>query len=94
MIHEDEDDTIGCEWCDWIGPTEQQVHLGDVDVCPECYAKWRKHFETCVHNWTRHSDDYGDEGQYCPQCGVFVEDGSAMKLFPLICDGWVQDTVA
>lgn len=86
----EDDDRAGCEWCSWVGPIEQRVCHGDVYLCPGCDTEWRAHFKLCVHEWEPHTDEYGDDGKYCRNCGGFVDDDSATILFPLICDGWVS----
>jgi hypothetical protein len=89
------DDNAGCEWCDWRGLVEQLCRHVDVQLCPECDSKWRKIFKQCVHDWSPDPayDDYGDQGRYCTRCAAFVEDESAMILFPLICDGWLPEAI-
>jgi hypothetical protein len=78
-----------CELCEAQVPFDTLVPHVDVSLCAQCDAKWRAHFEACVHRWEPHQGDF-DEGRYCTRCTVLIADEDAVGLFPLICDGWVN----
>jgi hypothetical protein len=92
MKPEDDADLISCDHCGERTTYETSVsHIG-VRYCAACDAEWRTNFHACAHQWGTMSphDDYGDLGRYCGRCCAVVTDDSAMRLFPLICDGWAQ----
>lgn len=86
-------DTRACEQCSKPVDVENLVPHGDVYVCVDCDAEWREVFLSCIHVWDTEKmfDVWDNEGRMCYRCNALVSHDSAMNLFPLICDGWVEE---
>ena len=84
-----DDDTGTCEQCSAVVLFDEMVQHIDVRFCSACDAGWCKHFADCRHRWEPWKGEW-EAGRYCSKCGAGVEDGDAMTLFPLLCDGWVD----
>lgn len=73
-----DNDQQACESCENVFDIEQMTMAGDVWICPECMAEWRKEFEACDHAWQPHSD-----GKVCRKCSCFVpESGNEHPVKP------------
>lgn len=93
MNADDDDETEECAQCHTRVPLEDLSHYGeDFDLCPECSVRLLVSFESCAHVWdpepTCH--EWGDAGQACLRCGIFLTPDSALSWAPLICDGYVE----
>lgn len=77
-------DIQGCEFCGRSSPVETMTIHDDCWVCEACDANFREAFAKCHHEWRRHVDQMGDDGQYCARCAGFVrnEDMAALGLSP------------
>jgi hypothetical protein len=80
-------DTIelqGCERCGKEADLETMTRMEDGWMCQPCDGAFRKAFDACRHTWSPHTDQMGDEGQYCENCSGFVRDEDFPAMFPTI----------
>lgn len=80
--------------CDACGARASDLHHHgeDFDLCPKCSDSWMASVLACSHQWDREPawSEWGDVGQVCRLCGVFVDQQSAVWRYPLVCDGYVE----
>lgn len=61
-----------CEHCSKDFPIESMRMMSECWFCEACTDDFHKHFETCDHKWSPHTDEHGDAGKYCENCSGFV----------------------
>lgn len=87
-----DEETFSCDHCGARAIYENSVSHMDVRYCASCDAAWRDHFHACAHRWDPEPthDDFDEPARYCGRCCAVVTDDAAMRLFPLVCDGWAD----
>jgi hypothetical protein len=78
----DDPDAMHCECCGVAHSCEETVSHFDINLCPECDAKYRAEFDACVHTWKPEVSPDGDDGHYCKKCGFFWLDAKTLPTGP------------
>lgn len=69
-----------CEDCSKDHDVTTMTIMEGCWFCKPCTDDFQAAFDACTHKWSPHTNEMGDQGQYCERCTGFVADEDFPQL--------------